>query len=235
MTRSQSFAHKLPDRARSTDRLIDRSALPLTYSSSAKSFRGPDDARQARKPWGDSCAVQDRRRIMRIYASVRHERWKFTLSARRRIPMPRLDGQLRMNTDQAWVLDGEHAVRSIAQILSRSHFSRIRHATEELLLFQHFSSHTGLHMRLSVQLMQNEPEPDFQPHARQLQDLPQQQLPQVSVRNRVAIVAVSRFSWSEPTVLLPDFNPVCDAFHQVLGVRGDRDCCPALCPPLATL
>ena len=49
-------------------------------------------------------------------------------------------------------------------------------------------------MRLGVQLVQNEPEPDLQPQARQLQDLSQQQLPQVSVRNRIAIVAVSRFS-----------------------------------------
>jgi hypothetical protein len=42
--------------------------------------------------------------------------------------------------------------------------------------------------------MQNEPELDFQPYARQLQDLPEQQLPQISICNRIAVVAVSRFS-----------------------------------------
>lgn len=57
-------------------------------------------------------------------------------------------------------------------IPSKSYLPSIRHATEMFLLFQHLSSHACLCMRLGVQLMQNEPEPDFQPHTRQLQDLP---------------------------------------------------------------
>jgi len=48
---------------------------------------------------------------------------------------------------------------------SKSYLSGIQHATEEFLLFQHLSSHACLRMRLRVQLMQNEPEPDLQPHA----------------------------------------------------------------------
>lgn len=108
--------------------------------------------------------------------------------------MSRLDNRSSIEMHQMQVLSGAHAACSIARFFSGLHLSRIRHTTEELLLFQHLSGHACLCVHFGVQLMQNEPEFHLKAHARQLQDLPKQQLPQVSVRNRVTVVAVSRFS-----------------------------------------
>jgi hypothetical protein len=73
-------------------------------------------------------------------------------------------------------------------------------------------------MRFSIQLMQNEPEPDLDSQVQLLRDFPQQQLPQIFVLHGVAIVQVPRVSRSEPAILLPDLDLVRDSFDKIFGI-----------------
>jgi hypothetical protein len=75
---------------------------------------------------------------------------------------------------------------------AETHLLCIRHAVEVFLFLQHLGRHSCFRMRLSIQLMQDEPEPDLDSQVQLLRDFPQQQLPEIFVLNRPASLEVAQ-------------------------------------------
>jgi hypothetical protein len=73
---------------------------------------------------------------------------------------------------------------------AETHLLSIRHAVKVLLFLQHLSRHSRFRMRLSIQLVQDEPEPDLDSQVQLLGDFPQQQLPQILVLDRITFVQI---------------------------------------------
>jgi hypothetical protein len=83
-----------------------------------------------------------------------------------------------------------HALYANFRSSAETHLLSIRHAIEVFLFLQHLSRHSCFRMRFSIQLMQNEPEPDLDSQVQLLREFPQQQLPQIFVLNRIAVVQI---------------------------------------------
>jgi hypothetical protein len=111
-----------------------------------------------------------------------------------------------------------HTLHANFRSSAETHLLGIRHAVEMFLFLQHLSRHFCFRMRFSIQLMQNEPNPNLDSQVQLLRDFSQQQLPQIFVHDRITIVNVPCVSWNNPAILLPDFDPVCDAFDEIFGI-----------------